>query len=588
MIPTYRKYSCFLFAFFLLCTQSFAQDAKSNFSQASLAYEAGKYKEALFYIGETERTLGKSNPKIQSLKTMCYYEQGDNENALLELTKYFRNISPGMENTEGYKEMLALQKELLQTNKTAYELKKAALENEMKEELDKISVKINGETEEMEYELVKESGSTKAMLDFVKKYPSSTHNTEFNRKIAEINKAINYDNFVIKGDQAMKAGKWELARNNYSKANEIKTEKTITAKINECNELQYKELMAEGDLNTINREWEKAIKNFKAAIDIKDRTEAQMKLENARDNNAFSKALRNDEISGYVQYLKNFDSPLFKKTAEDLIIGKVLDRAESEYKAGEPYAVESSLVQAFEYQSSRIWPHYEARYYEIMLKQAVKLTKGTKEQRIAAVPQAIGLYEKLNVAFSPKYTSTIDKLKRQQTRWDRPDYSFGGWHADAENLLGIMMGQLNNRKVGWYVAGRTGNAIFDGGEEAYWETDNNNSITGSVDPRKKFTGTITNKTIYGTIGITKKIVHPLWFYIGGGVCINSQIRQFEHTQTKELENVINKDAKYTAPNADAGLYLLLGPIVVSYGVNRPFTEKFTGTIIHHFGAAFSF
>jgi hypothetical protein len=345
--------------------------------------------------------------------------------------------------------------------------------------------------------------------------------------------------------------------------------------------------MAEGDLNTINRDWERAVKSFTEALAIKDRSEAEVRLENARDNNAFFKALKNDEISDYVQYLKNFDDPLFKKTAEDLIIGKVLDRAESEYKAGESYAVEESLKQAFEYQSSRIWQHYQARYYEIMRIQAEKLTKGTKDQRITAVPQAISLYEKLNEEFSPKYSSTIDKLKRKQTRWDRPDYGFGGWHADQENLLGIMMGQLNNRKLGWYIAARTGDAIFEGSEEAYWETDNNNSVTGSVDPRKTFTGAVTNKTVYGTIGLTKKIVHPLWFYVGAGICVNTELRQFEHTQTKELENVVNKDAKYTAPNGDAGLYLLLGPVVLSYGVNRPFSDKFTGTIIHHFGVAFS-
>lgn len=587
MRSTYGKYACLLFVVFLLCAKCFAQDAKSNFAQAGLAYEAGKYKEALYYAGETERALGKSNPKIQSLKTMCYYEQGDNESALLELIKYFRTIGTGMDNTEGYKEMQALQKELLEANKRAYDLKKIASENEMKEELGKISDNMNGETEEMEYRLVKESGSVKAMQAFVKKYPSSSHNTEFNKNITEVNKGLDYDNLVIKGDHAMKAGKWQTARSNYSKANEIRKEKSITAKIDECNELEYKERMAEGDLNTINRDWESAIKSFTEALAIKDRSEAEVRLENARDNNAFFKALKNDEISDYVQYLKNFDDPLFKKTAEDLIIGKVLDRAESEYKAGESYAVEESLKQAFEYQSSRIWQHYQARYYEIMRIQAEKLTKGTKDQRITAVPQAISLYEKLNEEFSPKYSSTIDKLKRKQTRWDRPDYGFGGWHADQENLLGIMMGQLNNRKLGWYIAARTGDAIFEGSEEAYWETDNNNSVTGSVDPRKTFTGAVTNKTVYGTIGLTKKIVHPLWFYVGAGICVNTELRQFEHTQTKELENVVNKDAKYTAPNGDAGLYLLLGPVVLSYGVNRPFSDKFTGTIIHHFGVAFS-
>ncbi|MES2777023.1 MAG: hypothetical protein V4722_22795 [Bacteroidota bacterium] len=580
-----RKYTLWMICLVMICFQSFAQDAKSSFSQASLAYEAGKYKEALFYLGETERALGKSNPKIQSLRTMCYYEQGDNENALLELTRYFKTTGSGMEGSEGYKEMQGLQKELLEGNKTAYEAQKRALENEKNQELNRISQQENSQVEENEYELVKESGSVKAMKAFISKYPSSSHNDQFRRKIAEINTSIDYNNLVLKGDQAMVAGKWDIARTSYTKANEIKKDNAVTAKINECDEAQYKELMIEGTFNADDQAWEKAIKNFRAAIAVKDRSDARSKLEHAMDNNAFIKAVKADEIGGYVKYLKDFDNPIYQNTAEDFIIGKTLDRADAEYKAGDPNAVESNLDAAYGYRTTRIWSHYESRYYEIMLKQAVQLTKGTKEQRINAVPQAIGLYEKLNNAFSPQYTGTIAKLKRRQKRWDRMDYFFAGWHADVDNLYGIMLGDLKNRKVGWYFSGRTGDGIFE--DEAYWETDKTNSVTGSVDPRKTFTGAIKSKTIYGTIGITKKIVHPLWLYVGAGVCINSELRQFEHTQTNELEYAINKDAKYTAPNAEAGLYLKLGPIVLRYGVNRPITEKFTGTVIQHFGAAFS-
>ena len=563
-----------------------AQDAKSNFSQATLAYEAGKYKEALFYLGETERALGSTNPKIQSLKTLCLYEQGDNEAAMLELTKFFRAAPATMQATEGYKEMQALQNELQQLGKAAFNSKQASIEKEKNAELDKIRNETKKETEEYEYQLVKEAGSLKAMKTFVAKYPSSTHAGEINKKISGINNETDFNTQVLKGDKAMLSQNWHMARTSYTKALALRQDKLVENKLKECNETQYSQLVSEGDYGADNSAWDIAIKNYSAALKVINRTSTKQKLENAEDNYAFYKAQKRDEISGYLKYLNDFEDGNHVETAEDILIGKYLVLAEAQSRRGESDDVESTLETVYKYNTASIWPHYKERYYDIMLKEAEKLTKGTKEKRMDKINQSIRLYEKLNEAYSPKYTRTIDKLKRKEIRWTRDDFSFTGWHADQTNLYGLMAGSLNNRSVGIYVSGRTGDGIFE--TEAYWETNNNNSISESVDQKKKYTGITKSKTIYAGLGITKKIFYPLWVYAGAGVCINSELRQFEHTQTKELEYAVNKDMKYTAVNFETGLYLKLGPIVISYGVNRPINEKFTGTIVQHFGAGFCF
>lgn len=577
----FRIIVLFASAILLLCGQSFSQDAKGHYAQASLAFDAGNYKAALFYLGEAEKLLGKSNPKIQSLKALCFYEQGDEEAALVEVTKYFRTVSPGKKDTDEYKEMEALQRDLTETVRKAYDLKRASVESEEQEELRRLSSLQNSEIEAVEYELVKESGSTTAMKAFIKKYPASTRNAEFEKRIAEINKGLDYDYFVIRGDEAMKAGRWETARSNYKKANEIRWDSRIEAKIEECNELHYEELVAEGDLMYINRDWDNAIKKYTAAIAIKNKFDARFKLGNAKDYSAFAKALKSDQISGYIQYLQRFNSPLFKKTAEDIIIGKLLTRAESEFSAGKYFEVENSLAEAFEYRTSGIWPHYEARYFAIMLKQAEKLTKGAKSQRIEGNTQAIRLYEKLNAEFNPKYRATISKLKRKEVRWNRPDYRYMGWHADADNLWGMMWGKLNNRKLGTYFQIRTNLNLFQ--QAADWETDNTNSLEESIDKNKTYNNVDLNRNLFVSFGLTKKVVHPFWIYGGVGMAYYSQLKEFVNRNTAEVEYVRNRDEKYFAVNPELGIQIKLAALSFQYGVNKPLTPAFTKQVVHHFG-----
>ena len=149
-----------------------------------------------------------------------------------------------------------------------------------------------------------------------------------------------------------------------------------------------------------------------------------------------------------------------------------------------------------------------------------------------------------------------------------------------------MVGGLKTRKLDWYFSGRTGSGFFK--TKADWKTNSKNSLDESVNKDKKFTGTMAYSEIYADIGLTKRIVYPFWIYAGAGVASSSELRQFIRTNGSDEEWVENKDAKFPALDLEGGVFLLLGPFVFRYGVNKPMSAKYTGSVVQQFGAAFKF
>ena len=162
-----------------------------------------------------------------------------------------------------------------------------------------------------------------------------------------------------------------------------------------------------------------------------------------------------------------------------------------------------------------------------------------------------------------------------------------GWHADEKNLLGFTSGSLKNRKLGFYMAIRASMDVFQS-SDAYWETTNNNSLAESIDKNKTFNGTSYDRVAFGTFGITKKIIYPFWIYAGAGICVNSQVKEFEHNNSGKIEYVNNKDQQFMAVNPELGVQVHLGFLTVRYGLNKPLTPFFKEEYMQHFGVGFKF
>ncbi|MCC2545538.1 ankyrin repeat domain-containing protein [Hymenobacter sp. BT175] len=165
-----------------LSTGALAQTGRAEFKQAELAYEAGKYKEALFYLGEAERALGGSNARIESLKTLSYYDQGNTVAALLALTQYFKLATASTRASEEYKAMEVLREEIKALNEAGFAAEKKAIGTAQARELAALDQESAAETETYYYNLVKGAPSPKAIREFLRDYPQSARKSELEEK----------------------------------------------------------------------------------------------------------------------------------------------------------------------------------------------------------------------------------------------------------------------------------------------------------------------------------------------------------------------------------------------------------------------
>ena len=83
-----------------------------------------------------------------------------------------------------------------------------------------------------------------------------------------------------------------------------------------------------------------------------------------------------------------------------------------------------------------------------------------------------------------------------------------------------------------------------------------------------------------SLGITRKIYAPFWFYLGGGVSWDNTIQMAKSSK----EHVKHTDMETIKPMLDAGLSLKLGGVVFNGGIRATSTDDKFAT----FGFQFAF
>jgi tetratricopeptide (TPR) repeat protein len=347
---------------------------------------------------------------------------------------------------------------------------------------------------------------------------------------------------------------------------------------------RFNAVMNDAELYFENKEFEKAIAKFTEAIGLfPNDKNASLGLRESKDELAWSKAVKDHTIKSYMDYVNN--NPYGKYTEEvkrelPLAIlrnarnaAKVnnFDMAKNDYKDYQSYFPMGPQISIVNKELCELYIQQGQKYE----------TKKTVNE----INKSIELY-KLALACSSdtRLAGKVKSLHAKSRRWSRTDLGYFGWAADPVNLYGVSFGGIKNRKFGVYFTFRTGSNIEE--ETADWETDNGNSLQESFDKDKIFTGLILDQQIFGTIGVTKKIFHPIWIYAGGGLAYLRELREFQDRGGSN-EYVVNKDRKVISPNVEAGLKLKVGFLVFSYGINKPISNYFKKPVIYNFGAAFS-
>jgi hypothetical protein len=516
---------------------SYAQSPRQIFQSAQEAFEKGDNQTALRYLAQCESALGKSNPRIESLRAICYSNMGDWKNACIAATMYFRMAPPSNYGTPAHKDMEMLKQKAEAEIKAADErFQKDRDEQRMNEAVRfrqeqerEETVRTNARKKESEsqlYAMYKNSTDPQQLEEYLKMFPNSSYK-----------KDIDFKKYVAAGDQDMKAKRWTQAVNNYTKALELKNDATV-----------------------------------------------RNKLRDARDEQGFAIAQQNGTVEAYQNYVYKYPSGLHKKEADRHLQVSYLKLARY-YVAADDYNKAVAYYKTYQERYPQ-GPEIAAVNKELCNLHVAEAKKQEKTNTAAGIGRALELYGYAQQCGITTSQSHLNALKRKAKRWGRQDIGFFGWHADEKNLIGAMAGSLNNRKLGMYVSARTGIGFFETASD--WETNNANSLEESTNTDKEFTGKIVPKDIHVNLGLTKKIAHPLYVFAGAGVTFGSELRQFRSFSGLYEEYVVNKDAKYTSFNPEGGIYLWLGPLVLRYGINKPLHEQFTSGLMHHFGAAVKF
>lgn len=403
-----------------------------------------------------------------------------------------------------------------------------------------------------------------------------------------------------KTEYALSAVEMYVEKENYPAALAILTDAALAAdpqakaliiKLNQTPKMitlnGYNKAMKEGDEKFKQQSFQTAINKFDEAMSFfpKESKAASYKRK-AQEELAWQVAGNLNTIESYKSYLAKYPLGTHKGEADDILQRSYL-RFAREFAKENNYASAVTYYQLYQKSYSK-GPQINTVNKELC---ELHFTQAQKNEKVKASYNMTMALEQYSLAqqcgIKRVSTAHLKSLKRKEIRWGRDDMVFMGWHADEKNLLGMMSGSLNNRKIGMYVALRVSDDIFQTGD-AYWETTDNNSLKGSVDQNKKYNGKSYNRTFLGTIGITKKITHPLWVYVGAGVCINSQVKEFVHNTTGEIEYVKNKDQNYFVPNPEVGLQVRLGFLTIRYGINKPITPLFKEQFMQHFGVGIKF
>jgi hypothetical protein len=527
------KYLVFIF-FTILSAAAYAQSPSEIFQSAREAYEKGDNNGAINQLRNCETALGKTNPRLESLRSLCYYNLGDWVNASISLNTYFRIAPPSNAGTNAHNDLVALKEKV--------DAKIMEANKEFRNELDR--KRMEEATAYEQQQISEENARTSALRS------------------------------------ASASEMYELYKNS-SDPEELKAFITMFPNSPRVNDIKFKKFVADGDLDMNAKRWTPAVENYTRALEIKSDATVRSKLTRSRDEQAYELTAQKNTLEGYENYLSLFPLGMHKQDA-DKVLQKNYLRLAREYVSANNYNQAVFYYKAYQNRYPQ-GPEIQTVNTELCSYYVAEAKKAEKIRKVNSVKWALELYNNAAQCGMAAGKTHIKSLNQKVKRWSRPDAIFYGWHADEKNLAGIMGGSLNNRKVGIYISARTGAGFFK--TAADWETDNKNSLTESIDKDKKFTGEIVPKVVHVNFGLTRKLIHPFWLYAGGGLTINAELRKFVKTSGSNEEYVTNKDEKYTAFNPEGGLFMWLGPFVFRYGINKPL-GKYSGPVVQHFGVAF--
>ena len=525
-----------------------AQEAKSYFLQAYEAYEGGDYSGSLTKIQATESSLGKTNSKIQSLKTLIYNEKGDLNQALEELELYFKT-SPDKMSSE-YENMLSLYKELKETSKGRFEAGQQELIRKRNEELESAGKAISSEKDLYYFRVAKEAGTLEAYQLFLKKNTTESLKSEMVRMISAKQNELNYETLVAEGIDLMAGGSPGIAAEKFLEAQKIKKSDWLNSQIKEAWGYGAQLSLNKGNSEFYNRNWLAAAEHFRYAWRLNPSAELQKKVEEANDELAYEFAHKKSDAAEMKVYLSAFPKGRKVGQAEGFLFNHYLANATKSIADQRSADTRLYLKEIQQLKSSPHWKIFSEDYYKLVLEEAEFLSSGSKKHKINNIRPAMDYYTELNEGSGTNYSSKIKSLNWKNKEWNRKDIGYLAYRSDATfNDIGLDFGMDKNRGIGLSLSIRMSRQVLASSD---FPLNGMEHVKGIAN-----------------LNFTKKIIYPLWIYAGGGWANYQKIDPVASDPSRGMLS----DETVDTFNMETGISLHLKPVYLSVGSSFPYLNE---------------
>lgn len=348
----------------------------------------------------------------------------------------------------------------------------------------------------------------------------------------------------------------------------------------------YNSAMSAGEMKFNSGNFDSAIDEFEKALKIfKNDKNASVFLKKSKEEAAWSKAKNSKYVDDYEKYVDAYPRGKYDEAANITIKKSYISIAEKAYLNSN----ESQLVQFHDKYLKR-FPGDDGikKIRDLLLEFYLKSgNTNLAEKDWYDAKKYFQLY--LNIS---SYGIDADKCRKsiKKCEWKLKQRSadFIAYSYDSICPIGVSFGKLNKNGIGYYSTLRLNSNIFTSLNGTI--DDNGNKVLDRFSEAQ--TQTRLNETSYAnasaSLGLTIKLVYPLYLYIGGGVIYSSLYDKWEASDPNYIFQDV--DRKYWLRNTDktafdffpeSGLILKVSNVLIlKYGV------IYNKDVIHQFALGF--
>ena len=419
--------------------------------------------------------------------------------------------------------------------------------------------------EENAWRRAESSGNIEQYYEYAKDYPTGKYVVQAEQKINQIDESAYYD--------AIKAGT-QTSLNNYlynhprGKFREEVQQKLIVVREEDAWQTARDENQTAGYYRYLDK-----------YPDGKYKSDALQIIEQY-DVSAYNKALSEASQSAFNYYLNNYPRGRFRsEISEKLAIRKEED-AYSEARNSDDLRDYESYIRTYPNgrYAAQVNDVIEHKYFEL----------GNEEFSNKEWDAAIRYYETYQDYYpSGQFIDAVTKkIKRAEGKQEIYGAGFVAYNYDSRSPVGISLGRLSNKVVGFNFSVKFHPDIFSGTDVLYEVDEDGNSPDSPWDI--ELTGNRVSGNVGAHVGLTFKLAYPvkqfgLWLSVGGGYIYQPTYLEVEEIGSGDIELYRSTEEKIHAVYPEGGIIMGLGGIVV-----LQYAVIWNTDIIHKAGFGFQF